>query len=799
MTSNPSMPESTSPRNPLLPIMLLILGVSILIFIVMLVNFINSITPQAAATPTLFLPTLTPSPSQTLTITPTPSRTLRPTWTLKPSSTVTQTTTPTPTKTRTLAATIALATPLKDNYRYRMIVSSLGNAEKMIEVISAKSELTSLPDYWYPALVYALQEGILRYPDSYQAIQWHWALADSLTHLNDPRAAQLYSQLIQSALQAGQVRIQDLPIWFASQQPDLALTLFPMPFFPGELSRQLVEIKGASNDIGGAYLWLIEAPAAIQIYPILSDFDYKNGLKLNFVTGDLTGDGTDEIILYHQVTPGRFIFDRPRVFNLGQLPPTELPFAEEHPADYATDFTLQVVTIPNISGGQDLQVTAAFFAACPTYITHTYHWSDERFEGFAPQVSNAPIPELMGFCETIIDHAALAWGPQAALTLAEPLLPDWPPSKDPDGHPYPLDAQDAWRYRLGVYHALLGQQVEAHTYFSQIINQPSIPDSGWIAPAQRFLDLYQQPGGLYTACLEAQFCNLRSALETMVSFSGVTDPSLAVDYLARHGVTIRSSGAFDFDQDGQTERWIIVRPMQDRQMELWILTSVPRSVQAIFVEITQNGSPSPYYSDSGGNPPVFQLEGDQGFILKRLPETGQAYIVSMPVEVTRPPYIKEGILTAAESLLAGVGPDRIITDLLKLQEDWRFRVDCIEYKICDIFYYTLALAYELDGQQDQALNTYLYLWRDFPYSPYTLMSRYKLELIPVTPTFTRTPTITPTGTNTPDVNATPTITLTPTETLTPEPGSTPTDTPTPTESSTPTETATVTPTNTATP
>ena len=61
----------------------------------------------------------------------------------------------------------------------------------------------------------------------------------------------------------------------------------------------------------------------------------------------------------------------------------------------------------------------------------------------------------------MIDHAAYFWGPEVAADLMDVLTEDWPPPLDQDGNPYPADAKDEWLYRLGVYRALAGDELDA--------------------------------------------------------------------------------------------------------------------------------------------------------------------------------------------------------------------------------------------------------------------------------------------------------------------------------------------------
>jgi hypothetical protein len=93
----------------------------------------------------------------------------------------------------------------------------------------------------------------------------------------------------------------------------------------------------------------------------------------------------------------------------------------------------------------------------------------------------------------------------------------------------------------------------------------------------------------------------------------------------------------------------------------------------------------------------------------------------------------------------------------------------LNYRICDQFYYTLGLGYELSGDIRPAIDTYLKLWWENRDSPFTIVARLKLKQLPyisptptstLTSTASATPAITPTKTPTPTGSSIPTVTLT---------------------------------------
>jgi hypothetical protein len=154
------------------------------------------------------------------------------------------------------------------------------------------------------------------------------------------------------------------------------------------------------------------------------------------------------------------------------------------------------------------------------------------------------------------------------------------------------------------------------------------------------------------------------------------------------------------------------------------------------------------------------------------------------VEYARPTLIRDGYEQALNDLMSGVDPLSVRDSLLGLFNSPRFSGDCIAFNICDQFHYTLGLVYDLTGEKGNAIDQYLWVWRNYGQSSYAILARLKLNFVPLptyTPTAVFTPTPLPTRTPTPTI-PTPTSLPAPTDTVTP----TSTFTPTPTGTNTPT-------------
>jgi len=626
----------------------------------------------------------------------------------------------------------------------------------------------------------AQKEALLRFPESTYAARWEWELAYNLARFDDDEAGSRYASLITSALNENQVLLEDMVEWFSQQEPRLSLEIIPLTPMPGYLSNQVLAVKGA----GGVYLWLLETPNGYQAHVLASHFNFAYQIESEMFTGDLTSDGIAEVVVYFSPEPDDFAFILPSVDSLSQVPPVALPFEPELPFAFKIDYQ-NVWTMTQSGSGQELlQFQAHVFPTCPAVFTRLYTWTGEELSAEEIHYLVDTTPELLSTCETLVNHSADFWGPEITARLMESILPHWPPVTGSDGNPPPLDARDEWRYRIGLYEALAGDHEQALSTFNDIIANPVVPDSRWVEPAHDFLAVYQTPDDLYRACLQVEICDPRQALEQVIS----TVPSSHYDQitadLLRFDITLRSSGIFDFESDGDPERWIVVRHQPIQKLEFWILANSPQGVRALFVDTLDSGSPAPRYYNPEEEPVVVQVKQHEGFILKRVPGSGEPYLEHVQVEFIRPTTIPDSLEDAMEDLFAGATAPLIVQTLLDLESSPRFAGDCKAFQVCDRFYYALGLAYELSGRNLEAVNTYLYLWRTYTSSPFTTMARMKLIQRPYSsPTPTVVRSATPTQTRTPDPNAT--ATSTPTETSTPDPNATPTNTPTVTPTLTP--------------
>lgn len=786
----PGLPEGTARARFLLTSLVIIL-IFILTLVVLLAAYPALLAPAPAPTevsPTPFpsrTPTLTLSPS---TLTPTLTRTPRHTFTPTITQTPTTTSTPTQTSTPTGPPTLTPARPVIGNENYELEDWSSENAGHLVELMNgypntlARQARGEDDSNYYAAFYFATiaqSEALLRFPDAPEAPIWRWGLAYNLARMGDPRAGQHYADLISQSLNRGMVVVEALSEWFQGEEPRLNLKSIQLSPPNGYLSSHLIEVRGK----GSAYILLLETTSAFQSFVLTSDFDFVHTPEIESLSGDLTGDGIDEIVIFYSKLQETHSLVPPRIFSLVQIPPQELSFkptTANFEVGMEFDNLWSLVSNPS---GDLLQFKDVIFPACPVQVSRTYRWNGKQFELTQSNYQVDPEPGTLSYCRFVADHAAQVWGPEAAIQLMEAILPQWPPENMENGEPFPPYAYDEWRYRLGVYHALLGNHASATSYFTGVTNEPSTPSNRWIELSEQFLRTYNSAEDVYRACVTAEYCDPQRALDYLINNLSRDEYPEALSSLWQAGVSQRASGYFDFDGDDVTESWFTVRHQPGEKLEFWMMVPSRDSIEPFFVTITENNQPVLDYFEPDELPPIVLIDSTTAFKVERLADTLQPYLTYIELPKEYPNIFRERLIAATDALFADADPATVQEDLLSLQE-WPGLL-CRGTWSCDPYYYILGLASELAGDTRGAIDTYLRLWWDYSKSPYTTMARLKLAGAAVLPSATPTPTITPTltATQTSTVTGTPpAATPTPTITTTPDPNAT----------ETPAETATMT-------
>jgi hypothetical protein len=610
---------------------------------------------------------------------------------------------------------------------------------------------------YYDAFSYAIdaqQEALLRFPDAPQAEAWRWDLALNLARTRDPEAAAYYGSLITAALNGGQARLETLASWFKQHEPRLALEVVavqPSAAVPGGY---ILHISGA----GGAFLWLAESASGWTAEPLLSEFDFAASPRLNAILADLNGDGGEEVGISITSSGRDLTLNPPSIFDLSSGTPRLLPF---QPSEQEINLGLEFSNNWTVDPAENsLVLDSQVYPACPVTIRRSYTWDGATFvwsgTEYEPQPPEAS-PGALPYCRYILDHAAVAWEPEAAAGIARSLIPIWPPPQDEQGNPYPADANDEMRYRLGVYQALTGDIEQSRDTLTDLIRSPVTATSRWVEPAVEFLDANQQPEDLYRACVNAPFCVAADAIRQIAKNipRGASYPE-GVSYLVQAGVSLRASGDYDVDGDGEMERWFTVRHRPQEKLELWVLKraqialpeggKLESGIIPLHIGTVVSDRPNFHVFNPGQQPPILWVDDEIAFSLQTDPVNGEPYLRYYERRYVWANRYEEGLQAARQALFSGEEPAVVRDRLLDLQQNPGLL--CAATWTCEPYYYLLGLSSELTGDRRKAIDSYLQIWWDDSRSPYTTLARLKLEGEAVIPSATPTPGPSPTPTRT---------------------------------------------------
>ncbi|HZD56954.1 MAG TPA: hypothetical protein VE136_09545, partial [Anaerolineales bacterium] len=468
MTSAPpDYPDENRPEgegNRRISLLALYALITIIVLILAIFLSVRALSPAPATIPTI-LPvetstlTITPQPSSTPTLTLTP----RPTFTPKPSATPSITPTPSPSPTRTLPPTLTSAAPRLENEGYALVEWTPELAGKLIELLQAYPNTLSAfargenNAGFYTAFEYATfaqREALLQFPTASEADSWLWELAYNQARTGDPQAGASFAVLLTNKLNRGEISLSELPVFGKEQVPQADISVYPLKISSGSVENNLVKIS--KEEGGAAFFWLVERSGGYVSYPLTSNFDFTHPTEVGYFASDLTDDGNLEVLIYPSAPAGSQKYGFPRIFSLDPMPPVELFFEPIIPPLVGTDFKARWTPSDHTADQGDLQFVTKLFPTCPLTVRHFYKWNGTSFEFSSASYQVEPDPNLLSFCELAINHAIQTWGPDPTIQLMETILPLWPPKETTEGEPYPQDALDAWRFRLGIYNALTG-------------------------------------------------------------------------------------------------------------------------------------------------------------------------------------------------------------------------------------------------------------------------------------------------------------------------------------------------------
>ena len=675
--------------------------------------------------------------------------------------------------------TLALATPDSAASSYQLTPLTVDQAhENLVKIEQAILTLENAPipedtpgfqqnfGSYYEAAWLAAWDALTHFPDDPRAELWGWKIPYYMTLAGESEtAAHIYTEKITSALNSGLTDPAGLETWFHSGELQNTIytqsyVLRPKPLnLGGQIPGFLIEL-GRPNHMdtpGSMCLLVIEKDKQFSTSLVYNGFlDVYQLIIRNSVSctpRDVTGDGIDEIIV-EQYIGGHYGTTTIQVFDVSSLTPTVMPFESVQNLEV---WNGGIQDYPIKNGKVHIEITAPIGDLnCDNYYNNFYQWNGKWFELSEKNLHlGTPIgASSITYC---IDTTLLE---RDTLNFLEELVQSYRPQSESLGEIF-----HELVIRQAVANALTYNQAKSRSILTELIKTPIIENSIWIKPVQKFLDIYKKPTDLYRACSlltacvtyrandnsgacsEITLCNTSDALDAILN-SNFTDFPLAslTANLKQIGVEIAGEGTFDFNQDQQPELWFTI-PDEYGDFDLWV------------VMVDSQGKNYPFnlgYYEPVEPEPIFEVETTQAG--QQLVGFGEyeGYKVNLEFEpVSGEPKIEwvdddppnELVQTAEQArgdfidlrnfLLNGGNPSEVYAQLQQFIEKYPecpFEIERTDGSVssfydCASYKFTLALAAELAGDQNTAIEKYYEVWKENSrfYNGLALLARLKLE------------------------------------------------------------------------
>ena len=665
----------------------------------------------------------------------------------------TATATPFPTATRTVIPTFTPATPAGGaNVSYNLQEWTPDQADLLIDQIS--SQLIAIEGdpiyssvYGYSAymdmyryLVFAEMEALLRFPNAPQAESWHWDLCFNIAfayhYAESPEALELpcYAELIENGLNSGRTDISGLSSWFVAHESRFPFEVTSHTPPPGYTSSHVISLNAS------AILWLLEKEGNFRVFGLRSSMFFFRESGSKFQLLDLTGDNYPELVLYFSRATCCNSFSQQFIYELSSGTPKLLSL--EHLNGISTHTTSEYDSyITALEASTELPGLLfkghygadALTQPCNLREYDKYYWTGDQFELVETWfgIDQPGKYDNKEFCQFVIDTAK----EQGELNVAVKVIGDARIS-DPEA------TGDQILYRLGEYHARLGDVDKAKDFFTQAIAFAATSnesDAKWVKAAQIFLDQYQDASDYYEVCSQIVQCGMRGALEQLITEIEPDSFLEAHSLLEASGISIKSNGFVNFDAEGDIEQWLVVQHPKTLNREFWILVKGSERTYGLFVAEISTNKPELKEFHGSSTYALMTSDGESLFSLEKIDFSGRPYVLTHEVIQNYDPLMEDDYLRRylvekplddlISRLMTGSNPAQIRDLLIQLDQSASF--DCKGTGRCDQIQYLLGLTNELLGDEQAALNAYLQLWKEYPDSFYAIMVRSKL--VPVSP------------------------------------------------------------------
>lgn len=698
--------------------------------------FTQAVTMTHTPRPTEKRPSgVTPGPTLTHTATPLPSHTPIPV-------------TSTPFPTNTPPPTFTPAAPLADNSAYQLILWTPEQAEQLThyfiaypDTLKERGQYDYYYYYSYRFAFYSLSETLLQFPNHPAALDWKWSKAYYAALFGHKDVGDFYIHALLETLNNDIEPLEAMSEWLHANYPrtTMEITVLNPPL--GYDASYLLKME---EHLSGIAIWLLEDADGYRAYWLTNrgsrfERDFQpEGTGFSVHTNDLNGNGFEEIITSHVIGQAT---ERVNVYDLSQIPPQMInvwPSPESRSR-------IPVLNVYNEFQPFQFHTSDRLCSMGPIL---QYKWNGQMMilDNEYLQISTSkrgPSGVCIYTFIREITYGLFSFDDnQEVADYIHNYLDNWPQDEVPfDWWPGSTiysssidEAHDGLQYSLGIFEALTGQHEAAITTLSDIVASPILPQSRGFVDAQKFSDHYQHPSDLYVACSQMEFCNRQAAVQQLLQTLPPEQFPVLFVQAQKLGIPVEQHGRFDIDNDSFAEQWLTIATDNKEEVEFWLLVQNPEGIGALFVGILPvNVELEIVRLTAVYDQPITEITADDTritFVFSRLFSSGEAYITQfqrIPNYARSVEETEQAIHDITEALLSGVESDQMLSNLLALSESSEF--DCDTRNLCPDYLYFLGLAYELSGDESNAVSTYLQLWREYPDSPFTIIVRTKLMLV----------------------------------------------------------------------
>lgn len=689
----------------------------------------------------------TPTKAETETSVPTASPTAPVTRIARPTSTVNATPTMEPTWTPFPTSTPIVPTQMSGQ-GYRLTNWTEEKAEQLIHYLKNYPETLSMQDRGYMDSGYhsafhaegiAELESSLRFPKSDHKESWQWDGAYNLYQSSITDPGSLYAARIADAFNQKETNLENFERWAAKTIP-FTLNIYPVtPPKNFQNSFILHFYKGRNNEAStGFAVWLIQKSGIFYGYSLPNIFEMAFGDASNSIeVADITGDGIAEAIVQNAdwqsfgMHAGNL-----KIYRLDQVPPQEMtfdrPLFDPEIAVWTID---QSQSVPTITF--QTRISTISDMPCNEHeVGWQYQWQDGQLKFI--KIIAPPLESLeeRPYCARNLAYILRAnqyLDNSSALQLYKDLLELPFLEKDVFSNEYGFDFLEHERLSLAIFLKRQGDEAGANEQIS-LIRSSDEPEQGeWRENALAYYEVHDDPKALYQYCLISKTCESFLSLSKIISIVPLEQFIESETVLREMGVDFKDSGDYDFDGDGTMEKWLFF--LSDYPCgsgtQLLILAQVSEKIKSrtiwdlcIREEGTIKGNAEIKSIEAPGDLPAYQLTVDgvesllAPFLYWPLDQEDQT------INVQDARRMIDTIQT--KLLLEQISPLEAQNQILAIQQA----------PINQYFWeregpvrmlYLLGLTQELIGQSQQAVQTYLELWENYPDSPYAYMAWVKLE------------------------------------------------------------------------